>query len=259
MPVSLFERRRKMGQVFKADLQINIRRRFVFFLDQVIGVLQAFFLEPAAGRFVEDFFKVPFKGGQAPARHPGKRCERNVEDEVFTHEIFQIDLARFGEMKQGMVQWQIQLPDQQDRLVGFDIAYFPAQRYARIEVKAKRVKQAVHERRGRKLFHPAELFGMACRIGLDAFALCVVLKKRFSDENTEGFEGFAVFVRKLRELGQRVSPDERGVSRGEGMNRVRLMHAKPSRKNVDQDMGRHKLLFLHHSAGANRAEYALTF
>ena len=61
-----------MGQIFKTDLQVNIGRRFVFFLDQVIGVFQAFFLEPAAGRLFEDLLEVPFEGGKAPAGHPGK-------------------------------------------------------------------------------------------------------------------------------------------------------------------------------------------
>ena len=55
-----------MGEVFKTDLQINLRWLFLFFDQMIMSQLQSFVGQPFLGRGLEQFFKIPVEGGQAP-------------------------------------------------------------------------------------------------------------------------------------------------------------------------------------------------
>jgi NAD(P)-dependent dehydrogenase (short-subunit alcohol dehydrogenase family) len=60
--------------------------------------------EPFSWRTLEDFFKILFKGGQAPAGQIPEFLKRKIEHVVFLHELCQIQLSGFFKLPKLMIQ-----------------------------------------------------------------------------------------------------------------------------------------------------------
>ena len=66
-PVFLFKDKREMGEVFETDFQVDLGWFFLFLIEVVIRQFQSFIGKPFLWRCMEEFSKIPVKGGQAPA------------------------------------------------------------------------------------------------------------------------------------------------------------------------------------------------
>lgn len=78
MPVFLPEGCIKVREVFKAQVQVNIARVPVLFLDEVVCLGKPLVFEPAARGGLESFHKIPLEAGQAPPAEFGEMTDGRI-------------------------------------------------------------------------------------------------------------------------------------------------------------------------------------
>lgn len=90
MPKKFLERKRKMRQVFKTQIEVNVRRAFTFFIYLEMGFAQPFLNKPVARCIVERLLKIPFKSRQAAASQISKPFYRHIEFIITVHKFLQV-------------------------------------------------------------------------------------------------------------------------------------------------------------------------
>jgi hypothetical protein len=92
-----------MRQILKSNFIAHIDWLLAFFYKLVMGQLKALPGKPLLRCCIEDFLKIPFKGGQASSRQIAKLFNRHIEHKIFLHKTLQFDFARFFKISQHII------------------------------------------------------------------------------------------------------------------------------------------------------------
>lgn len=228
-----------MREVFEADVHIDVGGGGAFFADEVVGFLEAAFLEPAAGGDLEDLLEVAFEGGEASAGEVGEAFQLYVEVEVLVHESFEVYFTGLAEIEEDVFQSGIGLQQDEDGLFQLEGKERFIIGLGKAVVRHQRLHKAFIERAGFQLQHGIVVVELLH--GSIAVFQAEIAKGFLVEEN--GYGGtFSARGRLLHELYQVVPPAEPEIAFIAGVYLVAIVDGECSAYLVSENVFRYKLL-----------------